>query len=211
MGPVDLLAQTLEGGLNAYLRRDPDTAARFASVEGKVLALELSGIDLVLFVSVEDQRLRVDSALEQTPDAVLRGTPLAFTRLALASDPTRSLATGDVQIEGETQVGEAFRSLFTAVEIDWEEELSRVIGDIPAHQIGTWARSLGSWGQRSIESLRMDLTEYLQAESRTLPARVEVDRFLDQVDTLRADLDRLEARIQRLEQTPAVAGRPDDA
>lgn len=211
MTAIGLLAQSLEQALNAYLRRDPDAAARLEEVEGKVLLLELSGIDLELFISAQDRTLRVDGALERTPDAILRGTPLALTRLALSSDPARSLASGDVRVEGDTRVGEAFRRLFAEVELDWEEALSRLVGDIPAHQMGRWARSLSRWGRRSIDSLRMDLTEYLQEESRALPTRIEIEDFLDQVDTVRADVDRLEARIRRLEQRLDAAEQQDDA
>lgn len=210
MSAADLLARTLEQALDAYLARDPDAAARFASLEGRVLALELTGLDLVLFLSVESGRVRVRARFEGMPDAVLRGTPLALTRLALAAEPARDLAAGGVQLEGDTEVGDAFRRLFAEVEIDWEEELSRLIGDIPAHQVGNWTRALKAWGRRSLSSLRMDLTEYLQEESRALPTRIEVEHFLDQVDTLRSDVDRLEARIRRLEQALRRADDQDE-
>ncbi|MGD8644594.1 MAG: SCP2 sterol-binding domain-containing protein [Chromatiales bacterium] len=200
MSGAPLLAPVLERALNGYLDRDPDTATRLAALEGKRLALELSGLEQSFLLSVADGRLRVDTETELEPDATLRGTTLAFSKLALGSDPTAGLASGELVIEGDTQVGEAFRALFTEVEIDWEEALSRLLGDIPAHQVGSWLRSLQRWGRRSVTSLRMDLTEYLQEESQALPTRVEVEAFLDDVDDLRADVDRLEARIRRLEQ-----------
>ena len=43
-----------------------------------------------------------------------------------------------------------------------------------------------------------NIREYLQEESRDAPSRYEVDRFSDNVSTLRDDVDRLEARIERL-------------
>jgi ubiquinone biosynthesis protein UbiJ len=39
----------------------------------------------------------------------------------------------------------------------------------------------------------------LQEEVRLLPADAEIHRYLDEVDTLRMDVDRLEARLKRLE------------
>jgi ubiquinone biosynthesis protein UbiJ len=41
--------------------------------------------------------------------------------------------------------------------------------------------------------------EYLTEESRDLPARPEVDAWLEEVDRLREDVDRFEARLARLE------------
>ncbi|OQW92969.1 MAG: Sterol-binding domain protein, partial [Beggiatoa sp. IS2] len=38
-----------------------------------------------------------------------------------------------------------------------------------------------------------------QEESRTLPAPAEMELFLNSVDTLRDDLERLEQRVRRLQ------------
>jgi ubiquinone biosynthesis protein UbiJ len=46
--------------------------------------------------------------------------------------------------------------------------------------------------------MRLNTREYLQEESRVLAAEAELNYYLDSVDALRADADRLEARIQRL-------------
>ena len=52
--------------------------------------------------------------------------------------------------------------------------------------------------------MRLNTQEYLQEESRLTPADAEVRHYLDAVDTLRLDTDRLEARLKRLEQNPLV-------
>ena len=44
-----------------------------------------------------------------------------------------------------------------------------------------------------------NIREYLQEESRDATSRYEVDRFATNVNTLRDDVDRLEARINRLQ------------
>jgi ubiquinone biosynthesis protein UbiJ len=45
-----------------------------------------------------------------------------------------------------------------------------------------------------------NIREYLQEESRDVPSRYEVDRFVSDVNALRDDVDRLEARINRLQE-----------
>jgi ubiquinone biosynthesis protein UbiJ len=44
------------------------------------------------------------------------------------------------------------------------------------------------------------VSEYLQEESRITPTKIEVERFLNAVDALDADIERLEARTSRLMQ-----------
>ncbi|NCC30261.1 MAG: sterol-binding protein, partial [Gammaproteobacteria bacterium] len=56
-----------------------------------------------------------------------------------------------------------------------------------------------------------DLQEYLQEEARLTPTRYEVEAYLTQVDILRDDVERAEARIERLvrlAQTHAGSGTP---
>jgi ubiquinone biosynthesis protein UbiJ len=43
-----------------------------------------------------------------------------------------------------------------------------------------------------------NIREYLQEESRDTPSRYEVERFTAKVNTLRDDVARVEARLNRL-------------
>jgi ubiquinone biosynthesis protein UbiJ len=44
-----------------------------------------------------------------------------------------------------------------------------------------------------------NIREYLQEESRDVPTRYEVERFSQQVGILRDDVERIAARLSRLE------------
>jgi ubiquinone biosynthesis protein UbiJ len=45
-----------------------------------------------------------------------------------------------------------------------------------------------------------NIREYLQEESRDVPSRYEVERFAAQVGDLRDDVERLAARVRRLQE-----------
>ena len=83
-------------------------------------------------------------------------------------------------------------------DFDWEEQLSRVTGDVVAHQFGKAVRSVRRFVTQSTETLSLDITEYLQEEARLLPAKTEIMQHLQDVDRIRADTDRLDARLHRL-------------
>lgn len=59
-------------------------------------------------------------------------------------------------------------------------------------------RKTGGWMSRNHRSLELNLAEYLQEESRVLPGPLELENFFADVDTLRDDVERLAARVQRL-------------
>jgi len=83
---------------------------------------------------------------------------------------------------------------------DFEEELSRLIGDVPARSISQLALKTVEWARKARHTAGENIAEYLQEESRDLVNKTELDEFLQGVDTLRETADRVDARIARLEQ-----------
>ncbi len=109
------------------------------------------------------------------------------------------MRNGSIELTGNVETAQAFQQLMTYGRPDLEEELSGIIGDVAAHGIGDVARNVGRWGRDAKSIMEQNITEYLQEESRALPSRYEVESFRRKVDTLRDDVDRLAARIQRQE------------
>lgn len=193
------LTAAIETALARYLALDPDSAARLAPLTGKVLELELRGVNLHFFLLPVAHGIKVQGQYAGAPDACLRGTPLSLARLALTEQGRHTLFSGAVEIEGDTELGQQLQDVLNAIDIDWEEQLARITGDVVAHQAGNAVRGAQRWVERSRESLTLDLADYLHEESRQVPARGEVERFVADVDVLRADIERLAARVKRLQ------------
>ncbi len=195
--PPAMLA-AIEVAMNRYLAMDPNTMARIAKLAGKVVAIQLRGLNTAIYLAPHISGVGVLSSYSGQPDTVLRGTPGAFIRLGATSRPARVLFSGDVEISGDVELGQAFKKILDGMEIDWEEQLSKPLGDVVAHGIGNLIRDTGRWLHGSAESLGLDIAEYLHEETRLLPQDFEIEAFLSQVDTLRSDADRLEQRINRI-------------
>jgi ubiquinone biosynthesis protein UbiJ len=104
-----------------------------------------------------------------------------------------------VEIHGDVETGQLFKSILDEMEIDWEEQLSHLTGDVIAHQLGSVARRTRKIFKRSRKTLEQDISEYLQEELRLLPARIEAGNFSTDVNLLRMSADRLDARVKRLQ------------
>ena len=195
--PDGLLA-VIEQALNHYIELDPEGAAAFAALEGRIIAIELKGFGTRVTVIPSARRLQLFGDYGAEPDCLIRGTPLGLARLGMAERKESQIASGEVEITGDTVLAQAFSSALAGLDVDWEEQLARVIGDPFAHQIGNQVRAAAQWGQQTGESLTLDLREYLQEEARLLPTGYEITAFLTQVDILRDDVERAEARIERL-------------
>ncbi|MEN8174488.1 MAG: SCP2 sterol-binding domain-containing protein [Pseudomonadota bacterium] len=190
----------LQETINRVLALDEESRARFAALHGRVIGVEVLGVGLVLyFVADQTGRLQVLSSVEGEPDCLIRGAPLDLARSALSSRPEDQLFRGRVELRGETDLAQAFTDILASLDLDWEELLARLVGDIPAHEVGEAARFTGRWAERTGRILEQDLSEYLQEERRLLPTRYEVEEWQDAVDVIRDDVDRLEARLKRLD------------
>jgi ubiquinone biosynthesis protein UbiJ len=190
----------LEEAVNRYLAMDPQARDQMAGLHGKVIAFEILGTGMTLYLVPGPGRLQVLEVHEGDPDCRLRGTPLALAQMNDRKASSDKLFSGEVEISGDTQLAHQFGKILGAMDIDWEEQLSLYTGDIIAHEAGRFIRQASHWGRRTLDTLGLDVKEYLQEELRTLPVREEIDGFLSGVDTLRDDVERLQVRVARLQQ-----------
>ena len=187
----------LESVLNRNIAASSAARKLCRQLEGKTLAMHLTGVPLHIQFRSDGERMSLDTAQGEA-NATLSGSPLSFMRLAGPS-PESALRSGAVHIEGDAEVAQAFSELLKHARPDLEEELSRVVGDVAAHQIGNIARSALAFGRRASDTFARNVAEYLQEEGRDLPTRIEADEFIAGVDAIRDDVDRLEARLALLQ------------
>jgi ubiquinone biosynthesis protein UbiJ len=109
------------------------------------------------------------------------------------------IRNGEVDLTGDAATAQRFQKLLGYVKPDVEEELSRVVGDVAAHRLAELGRGVRNWARAARSTLGNNVREYLQEESRDLPTRYEVDRFSSELGVLRDDVERLAARLRRLE------------
>ncbi|MEN9432566.1 MAG: hypothetical protein RLZZ422_155 [Pseudomonadota bacterium] len=192
------LIAALEAAFNAWLRLDPAAQPHLQALQGRIIALHITGLDIKLFFIPTSTGITLSMDYQAEPDVTIKGSAMALSRLALSEDASKVLLESDVQMEGDLSTGQRFSEVLRSVDIDWEELLSHAVGDIVAHQMGSTARSTQGWLKDSMQAMHLNTREYLQEESRVLAAEAELNYYLDSVDALRADADRLEARIQRL-------------
>ena len=188
----------IERLINRGIGLSSTARAMAVALDGETLDVRLDGTPLRLRLTAGEGRVRVTAATGETPaSATLSGSPLAMLRL-LGGDPQALIRAGDVQMTGDTDVANQFRDLLHMARPDLEEELSKLIGDPVAHQLGNLARGIADWGARTAESVSRSVGEYLTEERRSLPTRPEVEEFYREVDRTSNDVERAEARLNKL-------------
>jgi len=190
----------LESALNRLLKLDSATIQRLSELQGKVIRINTPGADrLELWVLPQASGLQIAHHLDRDPDVTLTADLDVFLRLAARRVAPEVSPSGEVQIRGDILLGQQFQRLLEQVDIDWEELMARVVGDIPAHQLGNLLRGLGNWSRQAADTIKLDIEEYLLEESRLLPERERAAVFRSSVERLAQDLDALERRLGPLE------------
>ncbi len=196
----DPAVSLMEIAINRALKLDDFSFQKMVVLQGKIIGIELLGLDLRFYLAPVSDGVQVLSAVDQSSsvDTWIRGTPLSMLKTAITDDRS-GLFKGDVTIEGDMALGQKFQRILDGLDIDWEELLSQFIGDVAAHQLGEFVRGVSQWAGHSVDSISQTTGEYFQEETRDIVSPVEVERFVDNVDKLRSDTDRLILVLEKLQ------------
>ena len=194
-----LLMSALETALNKFLALDQNSGFFLAPLIGKVIAVTITPFNETIYLCPSSDSIQLLDYCTDQPNTQLTGSVFAFGLMGLSSKPMRSIFSGEVKIEGDMNTGRKFQELFAKLDINLEQQLARYTGDSVAHNISQFFRAGQNWSKESIETFRLNTSEFLQEETRELPAGPEVDIFFAQVDKIRTDFDRLQSRVEHLE------------
>lgn len=129
-----------------------------------------------------------------TPDAIV-SIPLSLLPRLIAKDESAKM---QIHIEADTHLASELAKVFANMRWDYEDDLSKVVGDIPANKIGEFGRQAANTVKETTTNLAEMLSEYWQEEKPMIAKKRHVEEFNAQVDTLRADVERFEKRISKL-------------
>ena len=194
-----MLTQAIENLLNRNLPRSPRAQELCEMLKGKTVRIEAEGLGWRLDCESLGTSLQLTKAEpSRTPDAEIAGSLMNLAALA-GAHPEEVIQRGDVRIRGDAELAQKFRELAMLLKPDVEEELSKLIGDTPAHQALRLAKAVTGFGRRAVNTGVRNVAEYLAHERGDLVPRAEAEDFYRGVERLREDLDRLEAREKLLE------------
>ena len=124
--------------LNHVLMQEKEAQDRLARKKGSVLHIRWGLFELDLLITPAGLLDKASSAAK--PDlliAVAVDSPMALLQSVMAGKPP------PVKIEGDVQLAAELGWLAENLRWDFEEDLSRVVGDIPAHAMADAARRVG--------------------------------------------------------------------
>jgi ubiquinone biosynthesis protein UbiJ len=179
--------------INRLLRANTWALDRLRPHAGK--RVRLSCAPFVLRFEVAESGELAPASAEAPADTAIEVTPGLMLRIAARDDT----AWNEARVAGDVELAAAIDYIRRNIAWDYEEDLSRVFGDIAAHRMATAARQLDRWSRNTVLNLAHAVAEYATYEQPMLASASAIDGFNREVDELRNDAARLEKRLALLE------------
>lgn len=200
MSAPALLCAAVEVALNRYLALEAGALAACASLSGRAIELHTRAPDWSFYIEFHAGGVRVGAEPAGTADVCVSGEVRTLMRLAwTAAQSGDSGIPQGLQVDGDVELLHRFNRILAGVGFDPEEFAARFLGDAAAHRAVDGLRSLLGWTRRSLDTLGLDTAEYLREETRDLAKAADVEDWTMQVERLRDDVARFEARLRRAE------------
>ncbi|MFC4279023.1 ubiquinone biosynthesis accessory factor UbiJ [Achromobacter aloeverae] len=208
-------SRVLCGALNALLKREEWARDRLARHAGKTVRLSFSGFQLSLTVDAQGYADVAADAI--VPDVTLTLDSGKFSLARLLGEEGRALANASpreradafadmTHISGDAGLAQVVAELAANLRWDVEDELARVVGDIPATRLTQGVRSVARGARDVAQRVGGNVAEFLSYEQGVLANRPVMEGWRDgiaraagSVDALAARLARLDARLGRLD------------
>lgn len=189
-----MIEAALCGSLNHLLRGASWARGELERHAGKIARFEVAPFAFSLAV-LENGEV-APAAPGAAPAVTLKLTPGLLLRFAARDE----MAWKEVEVAGDTDFASVINRLARDLRWDFEEDLSRVFGDVAAHRMAETGRGFERWGGRTAEHLGRTFAEYWTEEQPLIASARDVEAFNREVDQLRDDVARLEKRLERIAQ-----------
>jgi len=191
--PESTVVASLAAALNSLLDAQPAALSRLQRHSGKTLRLALPVLPLNLTLDESGRFSPLTETTEAEPDLTLTPMPSALP-LLLGGGKLADL----FRVEGDGLFASDISGALA--DFDWVLALRPYVGDIAASRVDQFLRGMLAWRQEAHDNTGRNLAEYAVYEQAMLAEPHAARMFIGEVDALREDVDRLEARLKMLEQ-----------
>lgn len=189
-----LILANIEAGLNALLRTDTASLRRLRALSGQVILCQSSQPSFRLYLIMHAEGIQLAQHWAAPADCTLSATASQLVQLGMSQEKTRILHQPGLSIEGQSGVLMEFAQILEDMQLDWQYLLHRWLGPVAAGLISGHVEQRSGWLKHNAASLQVRFSDYLAEETRLLVGHNEAQVRFNELDQLKLQLDRLEAR-----------------
>jgi len=215
MPSSQLLNSLIEKALNQALQWSNNSAVSLQALTYKICIIHIQEFDHVLCFHfsetgidvLADESKQYSKMPEELPDnkCWVSVSLFALDKLKQNNQLTKLIKLGQLDFAGNLSILQGLSGLFSKLDIDFEEILAGYIGDPAAYQVNASSKKLLVHAKQQMRLLANTLSDAALDEKPVAVRSIAMLNFSDQVEQLRTDSERFEAKLQRLETKRASA------
>ncbi len=181
--------------INSALQRESWASKWLQSYEGKSVRIRIPPLVDLKMVVLSNGEFGYSNDTHEA-DVTLSCSPGVLPGL-IARD---ELAYDNIDVTGDAMFAEDLITISKSLKPGIEQELGKLIGDIPAHRLAKAGESFFQWHINLVKNLSDTLGEYWSEEQPIVVKPGDLRNFSRQTEAVKNNLDQLETRINRLTQ-----------
>lgn len=140
-----------------------------------------------------------DGKISTMPNGTTTDASISLSASMLPFLLTQSDAIyNNIKTSGNDAVAKELIDICKHLHWDVAQDLSKIIGDIPANRVVQAGNTLLEWHTKNIQNFSETLTEYYLEEQPVLTKTLSINHFITEVEQLHKDTNTLEQRINSL-------------
>jgi ubiquinone biosynthesis protein UbiJ len=195
--PQQSLCSALEFAINQAMALNINGATVLHTVEQKTLTILLTELGFPLSFSINENKILVTSLTERS-DCSINTSIKTLLELKNEQQVTALIKQEKLDVQGDIKVAQQFTHIAESLDIDWQSEIAKHIGDIPTYKLSLLGKKLASKFSFTRQQIQADASEWLVHEKRLVVTSSQLDNFSQQVTDITKKTNAISERIQRL-------------
>jgi ubiquinone biosynthesis protein UbiJ len=191
------LCSTVEFAVNQALALNINGGNVLSALEEKTLTLVLTELGFPLSFSINENNVLVTSLTERS-DCTIKTSVKTLLELKKEEQITELIKQEKLDVQGDIKVAQLFANITESLEIDWQSELAKHIGDIPTYKLSQFGKNLAKKFNFATQQIQADASEWLVHEKRLVVTSSQINNFSQQVIDIARQTDLISERIQKL-------------
>jgi ubiquinone biosynthesis protein UbiJ len=197
---------TLELIINKALALNNNKSVSFAAVAQKTLTLELAELPFTLCFTVNTSASKtvvIARSRTEFSDCTINTSFNTLNKLKANQSLTQLIKQDELDVTGDIKIAQQFANIAQSLEIDWQTELAKHLGDVPTHKLLQFGNKITKSLVGKGKQLEADIGEYLVHEKRLVVTNSQINTFNQKTKDVASKVDTLSARIDKLVATIA--------